>query len=151
MLWNMTFLVVWLHWCWPRHHMMPMALLHSSGQDNQNGVIITFWVMWFHWCQHQHHMMSLASSMAPLHSLGQDDWNEMQHDFLGLLTPLMPVSVSHTTFGIINGTTAFLRLRWSKWGVTWLFGHVMPLALVSASCDSDINMNVIRIYIYVCI
>ena len=33
--------------------------------------------------QQQHCMMLTILSMAPLHSLGQDDLNEVQYDFLG--------------------------------------------------------------------
>ena len=39
-------------------------------------------VMWYNWCLHWHYMMPTSSSMAPLYSLGQGDWNEMQHDVL---------------------------------------------------------------------
>ena len=39
-------------------------------------------VMLYHWHWLQCHMMLMASSMAPFHSLCQNDWNEMQHDFL---------------------------------------------------------------------
>ena len=33
-------------------------------------------------------MKPAVSLMVPLHSLGQDDQNEMQHDFFGHLRPL---------------------------------------------------------------
>ena len=41
-----------------------------------------FVVMWDQWSLHWHYMMPTSSSMAPLHSLGQDDWNEMQYEIL---------------------------------------------------------------------
>ena len=56
-------------------------------------------------------MMQAASSMAPLHSLGQDDQNEVQHDFLCHVMPWVPVSASHDADGSINGTTAFPTSR----------------------------------------
>ena len=45
-----------------------------------------------------------VSSVAPLHFLGQVNWNEMQQDHV---TPL-PLA-SHDIDGIINGIIAFLR------------------------------------------
>ena len=35
-----------------------------------------FLIMWCHWCWHQCPLIPMVSS---LHSLGQDDWNEVQH------------------------------------------------------------------------
>ena len=32
------------------------------------------------WHQYQYDMMLMESSMAQLHSLGQDDWNKVQQD-----------------------------------------------------------------------
>ena len=44
------------------------------------------------------HMMPMAPSVAPLHAVGQDDQNEIQHVFFfGHLIPL--ASVSHDTNG----------------------------------------------------
>ena len=51
--------------------------------------------------------MSMAPSMVPLHFLGQDDQNEVQHDIIGHLMPL--VLASHDADGIINGTIALLK------------------------------------------
>ena len=41
--------------------------------------------------------------------------------------------------GVVNGTIAFLGWRWSKWCITWLFGHVITLAphLASWTAYSD--------------
>ena len=47
----------------------------------------------------------VASSMAPLYSLGQDDKNEVQQDFFGHATPWALTSC-HAD-GTVNGTTAF--------------------------------------------
>ena len=100
------------------HHMTPMALLlaplQSLGQDNWNKVPYDFFG----------HVMPLkpVSPMAPLHSLGQNKWNEVQHDIFGCVTALL--LASHEA----NGTIAFLRSRQSKWGATWLFDYLMPLA-----------------------
>ena len=48
-----------------------------------NGYNITFLVMWCHYCWCQCHIswMPTVSSMVLLQLLGQDDQNEMQHDF----------------------------------------------------------------------
>ena len=67
------------------------------------------------WCHlYQCHVMLMASSMTPLHSLGQDNWNKVQNEMFGHVTSL--VLVSHDVDGIINGTIPFLWSRWSKWG-----------------------------------
>ena len=59
-------------------------------------------------------MVLIALSLAQMDLLVQDDQNEVQHDFFGHLVPLALVLVSHNVKGIINGTIAFLRSRWSK-------------------------------------
>ena len=46
--------------------------------------------------------------MATIHSLGQDDLNEVKHDYFGNLTPLVPALALHDASGVINGTIAFL-------------------------------------------
>ena len=48
-----------------------------------------------------HHMTLMASSIAPLHLLFHDDWNEMQYDFFG---PLVPLGIS---------------TMWCKWHHKW--------------------------------
>ena len=45
-------------------------------------------------------MMPMASSMAPLHSLGQDDSNEVQHDIFGHVRPLELVLALQKDTGI---------------------------------------------------
>ena len=49
-----------------------------------------------------------------------DDWNAVQHDFLGHVTLLALASAPH--IDVISGTTAFLRYRWLKWDV---ISHIM--------------------------
>ena len=49
--------------------------------------------------------------------------------------------MSHGANSVVNGTTAFLRSRQPKWGVTWCFDHVTPLVLSSILCDDDIIIN----------
>ena len=56
-------------------------------------------------------MMLTASSMVPLHSLGQDNQNEVQHDFFDQLKPLAPASESHNAGGIVNSTITILMSR----------------------------------------
>ena len=66
-------------------------------------------------------------------------WKETQHDVFGHVKPLAPGLASKGTDNIITGTITFLVSRWSKWGATWLFGHVMPLAPVLHNAPSIIN------------
>ena len=54
-------------------------------------------------------MMLIASSLAPLYSLGQGSQIEIQHDFSDHVMPL--AAPSHDTHGIISGTIAFFRSR----------------------------------------
>ena len=58
----------------------------------------------------------MVSSMAPLHSPGQDCQNEMQHDFLGNMTQLALALalVSDDANGIINGSITSPSSRQSK-------------------------------------
>ena len=115
---NMTFLLIWHHWHW--YHKMPiapsMAPLHSWGQNKRMRCNMSFLVMWCHWHWYQCHMMWMVLSIAPLHSLGQDDWNEVEPDTLSHVMSLALASVSHNANGVINGTIAFLRSKQSKWG-----------------------------------
>ena len=85
--------------------------------------------------------MPIAATMALLHSLGRDDWTEVQHDCSGHVTPLPWVSVSCDADDMMNGTITFFRSRYSKWGATWHFGHVMPLALALVSHYANVVIN----------
>ena len=75
-------------------HVMPLMLVPVSHDAKSviNSIIPFVWtrwsnemqhdlVMWCHWHQHQHHVMPMASSIAPLHLLSQDKWNEVQNYF----------------------------------------------------------------------
>ena len=55
--------------------------------------------------------MQMTSSIASLHSLGHDDQVEVQQDFFGHVTPLVPASTSHDDNDIVNSTTVFVRSR----------------------------------------
>ena len=64
----------------------------------------------------------LTASMAPLHSLGQEDKNNVWHDF-GDVTPLVtllaPAFASHGA--TVNGTIQLIRLRsGSSWKTIYL-------------------------------
>ena len=101
---NMTF---W--WCdifgfWQWCHMMLVELskapLHALGQDNKNKVhhdfsscdTIGFVITWSWWHCQWHH----------LHSLCQDNWNNVQHYVFGHLMPLAPASCGSND--IVYGT-----------------------------------------------
>ena len=108
-------------------HVMPLVLASvSCDADNVISHTIAFlisrqsnwgaswlFVMWCHW--HQCHMKPTVSSMAPLHSLGQDNLTEVQHDIFGHAIPLVLVSASCDVNAISNSFTALLRQWWSQW------------------------------------
>ena len=177
---------IWWCWHWHQCHMMPLVPALASHDANcvTNGTITLLRSRQLEWGA-----MSLfdhVSSMAPLHSLGQDSWNEVQHKFFGNVTPLVSAFVPYDATSVrirvmwchwhqcwhymmpINGTTLFLRPRQLKWDATWpiwsfdtigitwcwrqyhnymqhdFFGHVMPLALLSASYyATDLNNGTI--------
>ena len=72
---------------------------------------MTFLVMKCHWCQCYHHTMLMASSMKPLHFPGQDNQNEVQHDFFGHVMPLVLESAVCDADNIISHTIALLMSR----------------------------------------
>ena len=71
---------------------------------------MTFLVMCCHKHWFWHQVMPMVSSMAAVNSLGQDDWNEMQDDFI------------HTN-GINNGTWQWCQHKYSHWHKS----HIIPL------------------------
>ena len=75
-------------------------------------------VSWCHWHWYQHHGMQTASSMKPIHYIGQDDQNEVLCNFLCHMIPLALASYGGS--GIINRITAFLRSKHLKWGAMLL-------------------------------
>ena len=89
----------------------------------------------------------MASSITAIHSLGQDRQNEVQHDLVGHVQPLLLTLASHDANAIVNDTTAFLKSGWSQWCAYDLFGHVMPLALVLVSNGADGAMNGIMAFL----
>ena len=86
----------WSKWheIWLFVHVKPLApVLASHGANgSENDIIIICWLRklkcvanWTfyatgYWCQC--HIILMASSVAPLYSLHQNDWNEVQHDLL---------------------------------------------------------------------
>ena len=133
---------------WGQHdfigHVMPLAMALVSYDANGiiNGTTAflrwtmklrhrkTFLVMWCLW--HHHYMMPMASSVAILHTLGQDGQNEVQHHLFSCHTHV-------ASTGIINGTIAFLWSRQSNWDATWLFGYDMPKTLASYDTNGIVN------------
>ena len=68
-------------------------------------------------------MMLTVCSMAPAHSLGQDEGNEIQHDYSGHVTPLVLALVP------LAMTPLHLYAQHNPNEVQHnLSGHVMPLA-----------------------
>ena len=99
------------HHCIPYVKMIEMRCNMTSGH-------------WCPWCRDQHHVMPKASSMTPLHSLGQDDQKEVQHDFSVMWQHWLQHLHHYDANGIVNVITAFPRSTWSKWVVTWHFGQL---------------------------
>ena len=58
--------------------------------------------------------MSMASSMAALHLIDQEDQNEGQQDFFGHVMHLVLELASYDAHDIFNGRIACLSFRWSK-------------------------------------
>ena len=56
-------------------------------------------------------MSQKALLMTSLHSLGQNDKNEIQHDYFGHATPLASASTPHDAHGIVNSTIILLMPR----------------------------------------
>ena len=140
-------------------HVMPLALASVSNDANSiiNGTTtslmlrtaercnVTSLVMWFYW--HQHHMMETALPMKPLHSSGQDDWNEVQCKFwscdnIGICIMwhqwhwhhMMPIASSMAPLHSLDQDDQN-EVQHD------LFGHVMPSTLALASHDDDGVIN----------
>ena len=79
----------------------------------------------------------MVLSMAPLHSLCHNDQNEVKHDFVSHVMPLVPGLLSCDAKCISNGIILFTRWRQLKQGVIGSFGHVMLLLPVWASHETD--------------
>ena len=60
--------------------------------------------------------MLVASSVALLYSLGQDDQKKVQQDLSGHV--MLYASASCDADAIINSIIVFVRSRQSKWGAT---------------------------------
>ena len=69
----------------------------------------------------------MASSMAPLQSLGQDDENEVQHGCFGHELSLALALVLYDADSFTDGMTLLFRSRQSK----RILGHVASLQSVS--------------------
>ena len=116
---NMTFLVIWWHWY--QYHMMSLELVLFGATG------IGACIMWCrqqyqcHYCILQVEMIEMRCNMTFL--VMWHNWYLHWH--------------RANVNSISNGTTAFLRSRWSKWGSIWLFGHVMPLVKELVSCNAD--------------
>ena len=54
--------------------------------------------------------MPMALTVAPLHSLDQDDQNELEHYSFGHVAPLALASLSYDADGIIKGTIPMCKI-----------------------------------------
>ena len=131
---------MWCCWHQCEQHMtlkaLSMTSFHLLGQDDWNVVQHDVLVMWYQ-CWHQ--MMVMASSIPPKSFLVQDDQNKIQHYFFSHLILLALASGSYGANDIVNRTILFIRSRQLKQYETYLFGHVMPLMLVSVSHDPEVS------------
>ena len=79
----------------------------------------------------------MASLMASLHSLDQDDPNEVQHDFFVHMTPLLSVSGSGDA-GVLSIAPLHSKGQDNPNEIQHdIFGHVRTMALASLSHDPD--------------
>ena len=86
-------------------------------------------VMWCHWCWQQHHVMLITSSDTLIHSLDQDDENEVQHNFFWSCET---VDTCMSIMMLMALSMALLHsLDYENWNDVYhdIFGHVMPLQL----------------------
>ena len=84
--------------------------------------------------------MPMVLSMVPLYSLGQNDQNEVQHDFFGHVMSLMMAFMSCDANGVINGTiTPLEKDNWNE--VQHHFWPLIPLALLLVSCYANSVVN----------
>ena len=133
--------VTWCHQCHQSHHCIGLIKLIEIRCN------MTFLVIWFHWLQHQDHVMPMALSMVLLHSFCKGNPTEVQHNYFFHMMQLAPVLALWDADGIISGTIAFLRLMWSKWGATWLFGYCNSVVPVSVSHDTNGFINGTNIFL----
>ena len=73
---------------------------------------IHFPIIWHCWHWHQQPVIPKAVSIAPLYSLGQDNWTNVQHNLFVHVMALM--LVSYDADSVISGTIPFVRSIWSK-------------------------------------
>ena len=59
--------------------------------------------------------------IVPLHSVSQDNWNEVLHDIFVHVMPLQLTQAAHDANDVINSTIAFVRSRGSQWDAAWPF------------------------------
>ena len=137
---------------WFQCHMMPavssMAWHHLFNKDSQNDVqhdflschvIGTTWCHWhWSWCHlmplywYQHHVMWAASSMAPLHSLHQDDHHEAHCLALAIAKKTLDENHFRTAqktidrkppFFNIGNRAYFKNKQPGKWDLKWRPGY----------------------------
>ena len=96
-------------WWW-QHHKWHSCIPYVKKIEMRSN--ITFVVMWHHWYWYhqQHHCIPLVKIIKMRCNMT-----------FGHVTPLVLASASCHADGIINGTTAFFRSGWSKWGATWSY------------------------------
>ena len=118
--------------CWWHHKCTTQFLSPDDCNELQHDfascdiTCIGFCIMWC-WlnCQWYHS------------SLDHNDWNQVEDDFFGHVMSL-PSELASSDF---NDITAFLRLRWSKWGTADFLGRLTLLVLVLPSHDTCIGIT----------
>ena len=81
-----------------------MILLALVPASHDTGSIVRH--HYWHWPQHQ--VMLKALSAAPLHSSGQNNQNEVQHDLFGHVVSLALALASTDADSVINDMITFL-------------------------------------------
>ena len=154
--------LMWCHWHQHQHYVIPiassMAPLPFFSQDNQMRCNMMFWsfdaigtgisvksyqqhFQWYHcipWnkaieirCNMTFcHIMPLTSTLTLYEATG-----------MGVMWSHLLVSPKYDMDNTPNGTTEFLRSRWSNWDRPLHFGHVTALPAVLASCGANSVVN----------
>ena len=90
-------------------------------------------VIWCCWDQCEHHMTLLALLMTPFCFLGQDDWNQMQHDLLVMCCQCWHITLMASSIASLH----LLVQDDQNENQHDVLSHLTLLALASTSCDAN--------------
>ena len=140
-----------LHQCW--HHMMSKALLCDANSiiDGITAFLKSKWPKWgatwiFFHLWHWHHVMPMVASMASLHSLNQNNWNEVHHDFWSCDTigTSMRWYWQHCQWNHYISYARVIEMRCNMTLIVWCHWHqhhMTPMVL-SVTYDTDASTSI---------